>query len=154
MDIFIGNEQDKLEISNAIEKYIIDAIEKILAIEKIENEGEISVIIVDNDRIKELNYEHRQKDEATDVLSFPQYENLIDNLKKIEYLVMGDIVISAEKVLEQAKEFGHSIEREFTYLVVHSMYHLLGFDHLDEEEKKEMRAKEKFALEKLQIFRG
>ncbi|MCK5763248.1 MAG: rRNA maturation RNase YbeY [Clostridiales bacterium] len=154
MDILISNEQKNLELSESIEKYIINAIETVLEIEEITNEGEISVTIVDNDRIRILNNDYRKIDSETDVLSFPQYDDLINIFSEMEYLVMGDIVLSADKVIEQAEEFGHSIEREFTYLVIHSMYHLLGFDHLTEEDKKSMRAKEKFALEKMQIFKG
>lgn len=154
MDILISNEQKNLELSESIEKYIINAIETVLEIEEITNEGEVSVTIVDNDRIRILNNDYRKIDSETDVLSFPQYDDLINTFSDMDYLVMGDIVISADKVIEQAEEFGHSIEREFTYLVIHSMYHLLGFDHLTEEDKKSMRIKEKFALEKMQIFKG
>ncbi len=154
MDILISNEQKNLELSESIEKYIINAIETVLEIEEITNEGEVSVTIVDNDRIRILNNDYRKIDSETDVLSFPQYDDLVNTFSEMDYLVMGDIVLSADKVIEQAEEFGHSIEREFTYLVIHSMYHLLGFDHLTEEDKKSMRTKEKFALEKMQIFRG
>jgi|LGVF01.1.fsa_nt_gb probable rRNA maturation factor len=154
MDILISNEQKNLELSESAEKYIKNAIETVLEIEKITNEGEISVTIVDNDRIRILNKDYRKIDSETDVLSFPQYDDLISIFSDMDYLVMGDIVLSADKVIEQAEEFGHSIEREFTYLVIHSMYHLLGFDHLTEEDKKSMRIKEKFALEKMQIFKG
>ncbi|MCD6436199.1 MAG: rRNA maturation RNase YbeY [Clostridiales bacterium] len=154
MDILISNEQDNLELSELIEEYIKNAIETVLEIVGIKNEGEVSVTIVDNDRIRFLNKEFRKIDLSTDVLSFPQYDNLIDEFKNIKYLVMGDIVISADKVIEQAKDLGHSNEREFTYLIIHSMYHLLGYDHLNEDDKKIMRAKEKYALEKMQIFRG
>ncbi len=154
MDILISNEQKNLELSESAEKYIKNAIETVLEIEEITNEGEISVTIVDNDRIRILNKDYRKIDSETDVLSFPQYDDLISIFSDMDYLVMGDIVLSADKVIEQAEEFGHSIEREFTYLVIHSMYHLLGFDHLTEEDKKSMRIKEKFALEKMQIFKG
>lgn len=154
MDILIGNEQKNLELSESVEKYIKNAIETVLEIEGVENEGEVSVTIVDNDKIRVLNSDYRKIDSETDVLSFPQYDDLINTFSDMEYLVMGDIVISADKVIEQAEEFGHSIEREFTYLVIHSMYHLLGFDHLTEEDKKSMRIKEKFVLEKMRIFKG
>ncbi|MEA3423402.1 MAG: rRNA maturation RNase YbeY [Bacillota bacterium] len=154
MDILIGNEQKNLELNESVEKYIKNAIETVLEIEGVENEGEVSVTIVDNDKIRVLNSDYRKIDSETDVLSFPQYDDLINTFSDMEYLVMGDIVISADKVIEQAEEFGHSIEREFTYLVIHSMYHLLGFDHLTEEDKKSMRIKEKFVLEKMRIFKG
>lgn len=153
MEILISNNQQIMEIDENITNIIKKVIMKILEIEKILNDGEISINIVDNEEIKRLNTEHRKKAEATDVLSFPQFDNVLDNLDSIEYLVLGDIVISIEKVVSQAKEFNHSIEREFAYLMVHSMYHLLGFDHMKTNEKKIMRQKEEYILNSIQITR-
>lgn len=153
MEILISNNQKIIEVDENITNIIKKSIEKILEIENILNDGEVSINIVDNEEIRKLNKEYRKKDEATDVLSFPQFENLFDNLNSVDYLVLGDIVISIEKVISQSKEFNHSIEREFAYLVVHSMYHLLGFDHLEANEKKIMRQKEENILNSIQITR-
>jgi len=153
MEILISNNQKIIEVDENITNIIKKSIEKILEIENILNDGEVSINIVDNEEIRKLNKEYRKKDEATDVLSFPQFENLFDNLNSVDYLVLGDIVISIEKVISQSKEFNHSIEREFAYLVVHSMYHLLGFDHLEANEKKNMRQKEENILNSIQIMR-
>ena len=105
--------------------------------------------------IQKLNREYRQIDKATDVLSFPMFEK--DEIKSLENLefeeTLGDIVISIERVEEQAKEYGHSFERELAYMVVHGFYHLMGEDHMNEEEKAIMRAKEENVLNKLKIVR-
>lgn len=103
----------------------------------------ISLSFVSKDKIKKLNKEFRNVDKVTDVLSFPMYEGKIPNLPEIE---LGDVVICMDKIKAQAKEFGHSEERETYYLFVHSMLHLLGYDHMNEKEKKKMRAMEEKVL--------
>lgn len=110
---------------------------------------EISISIVDKDEIKALNKTYRDKDSVTDVLSFPLFER--DNI--LDSGMLGDIVICQEKIKEQAKEYNHSETREFIYLLIHSLLHLLGYDHIDEEEKKIMRLKEKEIMAKLGIFK-
>lgn len=154
IEIELRNNQSEVEISEEIIELAKIAINKIIEIEHIENNGEISLLIVDSEEIKSINKEYRGKDEVTDVLSFPQYENLLDKIDESEYLVIGDIVICAKRAMEQAMQYSHGIEREFIYLVVHSMYHLLGFDHMSEEDKEMMREKEKNALHALNINRG
>lgn len=115
----------------------------------------ISVTLTNPEYIQKLNREYRQIDKATDVLSFPMFEK--DEIKFLENLefeeTLGDIVISIERVEEQAKEYGHSFERELAYMVVHGFYHLMGEDHMNEEEKAIMRAKEENVLNKLKIVR-
>lgn len=112
-----------------------------------------------NKDIKRINNEFRQVDKETDVLSFPMYERddldqyIKENETKQIPLILGDIVISIEKVQQQAKEYGHTFKRELIYLVTHSMFHLLGYDHMIEEDKKIMREKEESILEKLEISR-
>lgn len=106
---------------------------------------EISLTFTTLDKIREINFEYRGKDIATDVLSFPQYER--EDLNKIvdcdqSAILLGDIVICLQKAEEQAAEFSHSKERELTYLFVHSVFHLLGYDHMQEDEKIVMRQKE------------
>jgi probable rRNA maturation factor len=155
--IKINNEQDKVifnkEDSEIIEKIFID----MLTSENIPLSAEASLVLMDNSDIRELNREYRNIDSATDVLSFPIYEDFeLKNIKEgnvPEEILLGDIVISLEKAEEQSKEFNHSFKREFMYLFVHGMLHLLGHDHLEEDEKKEMRSREEAILEKFSLTR-
>ena len=105
------------------------------------------------ENIRNINKKYRQIDNPTDVLSFPMYEKEeISEVKQQKYeVILGDIVISIPKVEEQAEEYGHSFKRELSYMVVHGFYHLMGFDHMKEEEKAEMREKEENILGKLNI---
>ena len=127
--------------------------------EKIENSKlYITITLTNPETIQKINQEYRKIDKATDVLSFPMFEK--DELdKKIEQKdfvyedILGDIVISIEKVEEQAKEYGHSFEREFSYMVVHGFYHLMGYDHIQEADKIKMRPKEEKILADLKISR-
>ena len=117
----------------------------------------INVILTNPENIRKANKEYRNIDKETDVLSFPMFEKqeieiLIENGNTIKD-VLGDIIISIPKVEEQAKEYGHSFEREFAYMLIHGFYHLMGYDHMEEEEKKEMRKKEEGVLNKLNIIR-
>lgn len=114
----------------------------------------ISIILTNPDQIQKINNEYRKVNKATDVLSFPMYERgeIASAPKDIEEPI-GDVIISLEKVEEQAKEYGHSFERELSYMLVHGFYHLMGYDHMEELEKQEMRAKEENILEKLNILR-
>lgn len=123
--------------------------------EKIKEKAEVSLTIVSNEEIKELNREHREKDSVTDVLSFPLGENgEFDVNPETNRIMLGDIVISAERAAEQAKEYGHTFEREMCFLATHSMFHLLGYDHeVSEEEEKIMFDKQKMVLDKLGINR-
>ena len=105
------------------------------------DEAEISVTFVTDEEIRELNAQFRGIDRATDVLSFPQFEDVQD-IPDEGPAVLGDVVISLERARAQAEEFGHSEKRETIYLFVHSILHLLGYDHMEEDEKKEMRAAE------------
>lgn len=114
--------------------------------------SEISVTFVDMEEIHQLNLDYRQVDRPTDVLSFPQFDDLNDLPEEGE-IALGDVVICKEKAEEQAEEFGHSFEREIIYLFVHSVLHLLGYDHMDEDEKKIMRRREEEVMEQLGIAR-
>ena len=137
----------------------IEIIKKVLKkcfeIEKLENKNlYVNVVLTNAKNIKSINKEHRGIDKETDVLSFPMFEkNEIANLDNTNEDILGDMVISIERVEEQAKEYGHSFERELAYMVVHSFYHLLGYDHMTEEDKKEMREKEENVLGILGIRR-
>lgn len=117
----------------------------------------ISITLTVPEEIQKINKKYRNIDRATDVLSFPMFEqneiqSLLENGYKIEE-ALGDIIISIPKVYEQAKEYGHSFERELSYMVVHGFYHLMGYDHIEEDEKKVMRAKEDEVLNALGIER-
>ncbi len=114
----------------------------------------VNVVLTNPKNIKQINKEHRNIDKETDVLSFPMYERgEIEKIKLENEDILGDMVISIERVENQAKEYGHSFERELAYMVVHSFYHLLGYDHIKEEDQKEMREKEENILNKLNLKR-
>lgn len=139
-----------------LEDLINKVLEECFKTEKIDDyKLYISVTLTNPEYIQKLNREYRQIDKATDVLSFPMFEK--DEIKSLENLefeeTLGDIVISIERVEEQAKEYGHSFERELAYMVVHGFYHLMGEDHMNEDEKNIMRTKEENVLNKLKIIR-
>ena len=141
-------------------KQIESIIKKCFEVEKIKNLNfYISITLTTPAKIRMLNKEYRNIDKETDVLSFPMFEkNEIDNIvknnkKQLELETIGDIVISIERVIEQAYEYGHSFERELSYMVVHGFYHLMGYDHIEEEDKIIMRAKEEKILRDLNILR-
>jgi probable rRNA maturation factor len=114
----------------------------------------VNIVLTTAEQIKNINKEHRGIDKETDVLSFPMFEvNEIENINPETEDVLGDVVISLEQIKKQAKEYGHTLERELAYMLVHSFYHLMGYDHMKEEDKKIMRAKEDIILEKLNIKR-
>ena len=128
--VLISNEQNAVKIPSGLRILIRRSCNAVLNCEHFEGPAEISVTFVDNDRIHELNKQYRNKDMPTDVLSFPmgengQYDIDEDNGCK----VLGDIVISMQRAMEQAELYGHSLQREVAYLTVHSMLHLLGYDH-------------------------
>lgn len=117
-----------------------------------EERTEISVTFVEAEEIRELNRDYRDNDKVTDVLSFPQFDDLND-IPDFGEICLGDVVICKERAQEQAEEFGHSFEREIIYLFTHSILHLLGYDHMEEEEKQEMRAREEEVMTHLGIGR-
>ncbi|MBR5316101.1 MAG: rRNA maturation RNase YbeY [Firmicutes bacterium] len=117
-----------------------------------EERAEISVTFVEAEEIRELNRDYRDNDKVTDVLSFPQFDDLND-IPDFGEICLGDVVICKDRAMEQAEEFGHSFEREIIYLFTHSILHLLGYDHMEEEEKKEMRAREEEVMTHLGIGR-
>jgi len=114
----------------------------------------ISIILTTPNHIQEINNEYRKINKATDVLSFPMFEK--EEITQISPIIeepLGDIIISIEKVQEQAVEYGHSFERELSYMVVHGFYHLMGYDHIELSDRTEMREKEENILSKLSITR-
>ena len=148
-----------LEEKKEYETIISNVLEKCFEIEHLPNDKFlVSVTLTNPENIRRINKEYRNIDKSTDVLSFPMFEK--EELEKIvkeqafEYMdILGDMVISIEQVEVQAKEYGHSFKRELSYMIVHSFYHLMGYDHIKEEDKDKMRPKEEFVLNELGITR-
>lgn len=165
--IYIDNRQEKISVCDILSEELTNVIEFALKEEEVDIKCEVSLLFVDNEEIKEINKDTRGIDRETDVLSFPmlEYEDkkVFKDLYKDykfsqsdfdgEELVLGDIVLSLEKALEQSEEYNHSFEREASYLVVHSVLHLLGYDHMEDEDKAIMRSREEDILNKLNITR-
>ena len=148
-----------VDANDKYEKTISMVVDKCFKVEKLENLNlYISITLTTPEEIKKINNEFRNIDKETDVLSFPMFEK-----KELEEMVkegknaipetIGDVVISLERVEKQAVEYGHSFERELAYMVVHGFYHLMGYDHMVEEDKVVMRAKEENVLNMLNIIR-
>lgn len=166
--IFIDDRQSKVKVDDEFCGMLKNAINFALEEEMVKEKCEISLVFVDNEEIRGINNETRGIDKATDVLSFPMLdfpegkvykEAYIDHKFDAMYfdgeeLVLGDIVLSLERSMEQSKEFNHSFLRESCYLVIHSVLHLLGYDHMEEEEKKVMRKREEELLTKLNVTRN
>lgn len=153
--LYFSNRQKQVTLPNGLRTQIRKCCEAVLDEENIYDDAEVSLTIVDNAEIRQMNSEYREKDSVTDVLSFPLGENdEFDVDPETNRIMLGDIVISAERAMEQASEYGHSFEREMCFLATHSMFHLLGYDHeLGEEEEKIMFDKQKKVLDKLGINR-
>lgn len=145
----------EIEEQKDIEELIHRVVKQALQMQSVTADVELSIVITDNENIRKINKEFRDKDMATDVLSFPGYEPTeIENIKTSdELMVIGDIIISKEKVIEQAEEFENTFEREFAYLLVHGILHLLGYDHIEEADKVVMRKEEERILGELKITR-
>lgn len=164
--IFYIDKECDIEFSFDAEAIAKAVIEKTLAYVQCPYDVEISLLITDNEGIREYNRDYRNIDKETDVLSFPNVDYEVpgdfSNLEKHyeDYfdpdsgrLVFGDMILSAPKVLEQAKAYGHSEKREFAFLIAHSMLHLCGYDHMEEEERIEMEKHQKEILNALEIRR-
>ncbi|HEL5681941.1 TPA: rRNA maturation RNase YbeY [Clostridioides difficile] len=152
MDLILDDRQDKLEVSEELIEKIKDIIIECLDYEGYDDNYEVSLSFVDNKEIHELNREYRGVDRVTDVLSFPLLSDDFEEVE-LEEESLGDIVVSLERALEQSIEYNHSFEREVCFLICHSMFHLLGYDHDTDENTKEMREKEEHILNKLNITR-
>lgn len=137
MEVLINNLQEKLAVTEEMESLITRVVDRTLQEKTVTKDGEVSIALVDNEYIHELNRKYRDKDKATDVLTFP----MDDLAAEEEYVVLGDIIISLEKAREQAEDYGHSLERELAFLTVHGVLHLLGYDH-EEESARELMEKE------------
>lgn len=144
-----------VELDESLEREIERAVETIGELYDAEN-CEVSIILTDDARIRELNREYRGIDRPTDVLSFALHESdepeiIFDGEDQIDAL--GDIIVSVERARAQAIEYGHSFRREIIFLIVHGMLHLLGYDHIEEADRLEMEAEQKFIMNELEIGR-
>jgi len=155
MTLLSDNRTEELigeEIMAAVEKVALET----LVYDEFDTECEVSLSFVSDEEIQEINKNFRDMDKSTDVLSFPQIDYDVDEVvmtnEKGE-IVLGDIIISIDTAKRQAEEYGHSLKREICFLTVHSMLHLLGYDHMTEEEEAEMFGKQKDILEKAGITR-
>ena len=152
------DEQDRISDCGFDEEKIKIITKACLEAEKIGFDCEIGVTFTDNEQIRRLNCEHREIDRETDVLSFPMLSD-VNDISELDMnpengmVYLGDIVISLEKAAEQAEEFGHSFEREVSFLIVHSMMHLVGYDHIEDDERTVMREHEEAVLSNLGILR-
>ena len=150
MELYVENEQEKLQV----EKRTIDALHKAMNIASNLHSLEdstVNIILVDNAKIREINREYRGVDRETDVISFAL--NDFEVTFPWEREELGDIYISVEKALEQSREYGHSFDSELVYLAVHGHLHLLGYDNLEEAEKKEMRQEEEKIMAEVGLLR-
>ncbi len=146
--IHFTNEQDKENVTSELRCLVKAAIYSALAYEDFQCSTEISVTFTDNEGIREINREHRDIDAATDVLSFPMMseDGDCDINMATEAVILGDIVISLERAREQASELGHSYTREVAFLTVHSVLHLLGYDHVTSEEDERVMCEKQSAV--------
>jgi probable rRNA maturation factor len=153
--IYIRNDQKKVKIPRGMRDIVRKCCNAVLKDEGMNEACEVSVTFVDNEQIKRLNGEFRNKPVETDVLSFPMGEDgVYDTDPETGAKLLGDVVISMEKALEQSVEYNHSIQREVGFLTVHSMYHLLGYDHeTGEEDARLMHSKEKKTLDRIGLTR-
>lgn len=147
ISILYDDRQNFLTITGKYTDMVKKAIETVIQAENGEGDFEVSVSFVTNDEIKELNRIYRNVNRETDVLSFP----MDDEYNGVT--ILGDIVLSTEKIIEQANEFRHSLEREMVYLTVHSMLHLFGYDHISQAEREIMRNREKAIMKEMKLFK-
>lgn len=149
----------EIEEKKEYEKIIKKVLSQCFKEEKLENTKlSITITLTTPKHIQKINQEYREINKETDVLSFPMFEKdeLTAKIEKKDFMyedILGDIIISIERVEEQAKEYGHSFERELSYMLVHGFYHLMGYDHIEEEDKIKMRPKEEKILTDLKINR-
>lgn len=156
METMIINQQNKVNYTRELQQIIKKVVNTVARTAKLAKNTEASILIVDNSYIQELNFIYRGQNTPTDVLSFAMNELGEDEPDfdfSGEVNVLGDIVISLEKALEQSQEYGHSLEREVGYLVAHGMLHLLGYDHETEAERKLMRALEEKIMSAVKLER-
>lgn len=155
MPLIVNNLQDKIQVDQGMLDLVNKAVEETLAVENYKQDSEVSLVLVDDAYIQEMNRTYRGLDKPTDVLSFPMLEETADepDLELPEEFLLGDIVISMERAVLQGEEYGHSLARELAFLTVHGMLHLLGYDHGEEAERIVMRQREETILARLKLGR-
>jgi probable rRNA maturation factor len=161
MAILIENMQETMEIKDEIYDLLTNAVEKSLALEKFKIPCEVSILLVDDETIRGINKEHRDIDKPTDVLSFPIVDMIEGKFSSNEgdmdldenQLLLGDIVISVETARRQSEEYLHSFEREMAFLATHGVFHLLGYDHMEEPQEKKMMDKQEAVLDLMNLSR-
>jgi len=152
MNTTISFEPETLTIEESLLKEILraaDVVGEAYGVEK----AELSITLTDDEHIHALNKKYRGVDRATDVLSFAFRESNEPEVIDAEFEILGDVIISLERAKSQAKEFGHSFLREVIFLEVHGLLHLLGYDHIDDDERQEMETEQRFIMDKLGILR-
>ena len=148
--VIITNKQKTVKIPTGLRMLVRRTCNAVLRMENFQGSAEVSVTFVDNQGIRELNAQYRDKDTETDVLSFPMGENGVwDKDPETDAFILGDVVISMEKAMEQANIYGHSLQREVGYLTAHSVLHLLGYDHIEPLDRVHMREKEELVMDQL-----
>ena len=158
MAVYVENETDiSFDFPDA-EETVRDAVQAVFSDKELPEELDVNVLITTEDSIREINRDNRGMDSATDVLSFPYYDyeepGVFDGIiYEDEENILGDIIICADRVIAQALEYGHSQKRELAFLIVHSMLHLTGYDHMEEEDGEIMRTEEKRIMDILRIPR-
>lgn len=155
LKVMIRNNQKKIKLPSGLRLLVRKCCQAVLVTEKFDRDAEVSVSFVDNAEIRRLNKIYRGMDKSTDVLSFPLGENgVYDINNETGACLLGDVVISMETAVKQARLYNHSPEREVGFLTVHSMLHLLGYDHEGSAlEAAKMREKEEMVLERLGLTR-
>jgi probable rRNA maturation factor len=156
MDTMIINQQDKVNYNSELENTIIKVVNATAKLRQVPRKSELSILLVDNDYIRDLNSIYRNQNHATDVLSFAMNELAEDEPDfdfSNELNVLGDIVISLEKAQAQSEEYGHSLAREVGFLVAHGMLHLLGFDHDTDDAEKMMQELQEKILQTVNLER-
>lgn len=152
MEVIISNHPEELEFPQEYIDNVVRAAKKVGELYGVEN-GEVSITLTNNEYIHQLNKKYRGIDRPTDVLSFALNESDEPAIADAAVNILGDLVISVERAEEQAGDFGHSVRREMAFLTVHGMLHLLGYDHMEEEERAEMENEQRYVMEKLGISR-
>lgn len=153
MEIDFSTLPENLDVEANISDTVNEAVQKVAELYGLDN-AQVSITLTDNPHIHEINRDYRKVDRPTDVISFALNEGEEPEIEGGAPInVLGDIIISVERAKEQAQDYGHSVRREIAFLTVHGMLHLLGYDHIKEADRKEMRKEEDFVMEQLGISR-
>lgn len=159
MNDFVQINYNNIEENEEYNKIIYTVIKKCFEEEGLDKlKIYINIILTNPEEIRKINKDYRNIDKETDCLSFPMFEKneieeMINKKENLNLDILGDVIVSITRVYEQAQEYNHSFERELAYMIVHGFYHLMGYDHMEEEEKNIMREKEEKILQNLNITR-